>query len=629
MATAPLAVLVPVLAATLLAATSPVGRRPVAGVVGVLAALAAAVLCALTLGDTAGGVAVHWFGGWEPRAGVAVGIDFAVDGIGGGLALFVAVLGVAALVMCVEVIQVEDHLYDAIALLFIAAMIGFCLTGDLFNLFVFFELMSVCAYVLVGFEVRERAPLEGSLTFAVTNTIGSILLLFGIALLYGRTGALNLAQIGRVLARGPADGLVVVSYALVAGGLLIKAAAVPFHFWTADAYAVAPTPVGLLLGGAFSELGLFGLARVHWTVFHDVLAADEPRLRAILVTLGLLTAVLGAVMCPAQHHLKRMLAFATISHVGLFLVGLGLLTADGVAGAAIWIVGDGLVKAALFAMVGLLNDSFATVDERELHGRGRELRGAGVLFCLAALAVSSLPPFGPFLGKTLVEDAALKVGGYAWVPAVMVVVSALTGGALLRVGLRVYFGVGRPAPEDPHSAGAEAADEDEDEGDTPFARVPAFLWGPALALVAASLVWGIAPGLLNATGRAAERFVASGAYADAVLRGRPLPAVASRLHGPTATGYLYAATSVLGAVGVALAALAGARARAPRVGVRALAALRDLHSGRPGDYAAFAAAGVAVLGGLLAVAGGWRRRPRIPAPREPPHSPGEPAPATR
>jgi multicomponent Na+:H+ antiporter subunit D len=485
-------------------------------------------------------------------------------------------------------------------------MVGFCLTGDLFNLFVFFELMSVCAYVLVGYEIRARAPLEGSLTFAITNSIGSILLLFGIALLYGRTGALNLAQIGRTLAAGPADGLVVVSYALVAGGLLIKAAAVPFHFWTADAYAVAPTPVGLLLGGAFSELGLFGLARVHWTVFHDVLAADEPRLRAILVALGLLTALLGAVMCPAQHHLKRMLAFATISHVGLFLVALGLLTADGVAGAAIWIVGDGLVKAALFAMVGLLNNRFATVDERELHGRGRELRGAGILFCLAALAVSSLPPFGPFLGKTLVEDAALKVGGYAWVPALMVVVSALTGGALLRVGLRVYFGVGRPAPDDARWAGAEAGgdDDDEDEGDTPFARVPAFLWGPALALVAASLVWGIAPGLLGATGRAAERFVSSGAYADAVLRARALPAVASPLHGPTATGYLYAAASVLGAVGVALAALAGARDRAPRVGVRALTALRDLHSGRPGDYAAFAAAGVALLGGVLAVAVG-------------------------
>jgi multicomponent Na+:H+ antiporter subunit D len=598
---APLAVLVPMLAATLLAATSPVSRRRVAGIVGLVAALATAALCAATLVKVDGGTLVVWFGGWRPRAGAAVGIDFAVDPLGGAFALFVAVLGVAALVMCIEVIQVEDHLFDAIALVFIAAMVGFCLTGDLFNLFVFFELMSVCAYVLVGYEIRARAPLEGSLAFAITNSIGSILLLFGIALLYGRTGALNLAQIGRTLAEGPADGLVVVSYALLAGGLLVKAAAVPFHFWTADAYAVAPTPVGLLLGGAFSELGLFGLARVHWTVFHDVLAADEPRLRAILVGLGVLTALVGAVMCAAQHHLKRLLAFATIAHVGLFLAGIGLLDADGLAGAAVWIVGDGLVKAALFATVGLLNDRFATVEEAQLHGRGRELRWVGVLFCVGALAVASLPPFGPFLGKTLVEDAALKAG-YAWLPAVMVVVSALTGGALLRVGLRVFFGVGRPAPEDPHSAGTD--DDGADESEEPFANMPALLWGPALVLVAASLAWGLLPGVVDAAGRAAERFVASGAYAAAVLRGAPLPDVASPLHGPTATGYLYAAASVLGAVGVAAAALAGAREHAPRAGVRALEALRALHSGHPGDYAAFTAAGVAVLGGLLAIAVG-------------------------
>jgi multicomponent Na+:H+ antiporter subunit D len=599
---APLAVLVPVLAAAVLAATSPFARRRVAGIAAVAAAVATTALCVATLVQVRGGTIVVWFGGWTPRGGAAVGIDFAADPVGAAMAVFVSALGVAALVMCVELIQVEDHLFDAIALVFIAAMVGFCLTGDIFDLFVFFELMSVCAYVLVGYEIRQRAPLEGSLAFAITNSVGSILLLCGISLLYGRTGALNLAQMGRALAEGPADGLVVVAYALVAGGLLVKAAAVPFHFWTADAYAVAPTPVGLLLGGAFSELGLYGLARIHWTVFHDVLAPHEAEVRAILVGLGVLTAVVGAVMCCAQHHLKRMLAFATISHVGLFLVGIGLLSADGLAGAAVWIVGDGLVKAALFASVGILNDRFGTVQEAELQGRGRELRGIGVLFCLGALAVASLPPFGPFLGKTLVEDAALK-GGYAWVPAVMVVVSALTGGALLRVGLRVFFGRGRPAPEDPYSAGAEDERGGEDhEGEKSLARVPALLWVPAVALLAASLAWGLWPGLVDASGRAAERFVDTAAYAGAVLRGAPLPAVTSPLHGPGVTGSLYAAASVAGAVAVAVAALAGVRERAPRAGVRALDSLRALHSGRPGDYAAFAAAGVAVLGALLALA---------------------------
>jgi multicomponent Na+:H+ antiporter subunit D len=235
------------------------------------------------------------------------------------------------------------------------------------------------------------------------------------------------------------------------------------------------------------------------------------------------------------------------------------------------------------------------------------MRGVGVLFGVGALAVASLPPFGPFLGKTLVDDAALGAGGYDWVPAVMVAVSALTGGALLRVALRVFFGLGRPAPEDPHSAGAEpgAGDERaEDEAAQPAATVPVLLWGPALALLAASLAWGVWPGVLDSVGRAAERFVDGAAYADAVLRDSPPPAVTSPLHAPAAGGYAYAAASVVGAVAVAIAALAGVRDRAPGAGLRALEALRALHSGRPGDYAAWTAAGVALLGGLVALAVG-------------------------
>jgi multicomponent Na+:H+ antiporter subunit D len=600
MAIAPLTVLVPVLAATALAMTSPIARRREAGIVGIAAAVALAVLSAITLGKVGEGPLVVWFGGWEPRAGVAIGIDFAVDPLGGGFALFVAVLGVAAAIMCLELIHVEDHLFDAVALVFLAAMVGFCLTGDLFNLFVFFELMSVCAYVLVGYEIGARAPLEGSLTFAVTNSIGTVFLVFGIGLLYGRTGALNLAQIGRTLSQGPVDGLVVVSYALVVGGLLVKAAAVPFHFWTADAYAVAPTPIALLLSGAFSELGLFGLARVHWTVFADVLAPHEGQLRAILVGLGLLTGLVGAVMCVLQHHLKRLLAFATISHVGLFLVGVGLLESDGLAGAAVWVVGDGLVKASLFGVVGIVHHRCGTVEEADLHGRARMLWPLGVAFALGALAVATLPPSGPFLGKTLVEDAALKAGGYDWVPAIMLVVSALTGGALLRVAMRVFFGLGTPAPAD---RGAEGEDEDTpDERSDAEASSSPLLWAPTLALLAAGIGWGVVPGLTDAAGDAAARFVDTSGYARAVLAGETPTPIVSTLHGPTATGWLYASGSVVGAVVVALVALAGARTRAPAAGRRAVGALRALHSGRPGDYAAWTAFGVAVLGGLLALA---------------------------
>src|SRR4051812_20960669 len=265
-----LSLLVPVLAGGLLALTSPLERRGAAAALAVGAVVAAAVLLAVVLGRVGDGRLVVWWGDWAPRDHV-LGIDFAIDGVGAGLALFVAVLALPSLLMAGYGIRASAQLFFAATLVFVAAMIGFCLTGDLFDLFVFFELMSVAAYVLVGYEIRSRAPLEGALTFAVTNSVGAIVLLFGIGLVYGATGALNLAQIGRALGASGSSVLVCVAFAFIASGLLVKAAAVPFHFWTADAYGVAPTPVLILLAGVFSELGLYGLARVYWAAFQPAL----------------------------------------------------------------------------------------------------------------------------------------------------------------------------------------------------------------------------------------------------------------------------------------------------------------------------------------------------------------------
>jgi len=564
MTAAVLSVLVPLGAACALAGLAPFTHRR-AGWTPVLVMAAAAALAAIAL-HRATPRLDFVFGGWSPRVGVA----FAIDGIGGGLALFVAVLGVAALAVAAQSIAAESLAFDALMLVFIAAMTGFCLTGDLFNLFVFFELMSVSAYVLVGYEVRRRAALEGALTFAVTNSVGSILLLVGIALLYGETGALNLAQMGRAL--GAADALVEVAFALIACGLLVKAAVVPFHLWTADAYAVAPTPVCILLAGAFSELGLYGLARVYWTVFHGVLPSDE--VRAVLLTAGVLTAVLGAVMCAVQHHLKRMLAFATIAQVGLFLAGLGLLSAEAVAGTAIWVVADGLVKAGLFACVAVLQHRFGVLEVTDLHGRGS--RGVGVVFVLGALAIASLP----LSGKALVEEAA----GAPWLPLTMLLVTGLVAGTLLRAAGRIFWGLGEPPPHDP--AGDEPPDEEvrEREGGIRVLRVLAG------ALVLGGIAWGFVPGLRDSAGRAAAAFTDQRGYAAAMLGGHAPAVPHVELAPPAAAAYLYACGALVLALAVAAVGLwAGLRVPAP------IDALRRLHNGRPGDYVTWTVLGAAVL----------------------------------
>jgi multicomponent Na+:H+ antiporter subunit D len=608
----PLPVAVPLLVAAALVAAGPVVRRRVADATAIAAAAATTVLTALLLAHAADHPLVHWFGGWTPRGGMVLGIDFAVDAAGAALATLGSLLMTAALVFTWRYFETPGTLFHALMLVFLAAVLGFCLSGDLFNLFVFFELLSVAAYALAGYRTEDPGSLQGALNFAVTNSVGGILVLSGIALLYGRTGSLNLAEIGRALERGPVDGLVVVAFVLLLAGFFVKAAVVPFHFWLADAYAVAPAPVCILLAGVVSELGLYAAVRVYWTAFAGVLAPNAAGLRGVLLGAAALTALLGALMCYLQQHLARLLAFATVSHVGLTLVGIALLEPDGLAGALLYLVADGLVKAALFVCVGVVQYRFGTLDERALHGRGRGLATTFGLLLVGGLALAGLPPFGTFLGKTLMEDAASRAG-YAWVPWLFVIASAVSSAAVLRAGLGVFAGWGVPAGSratdpgrgQPEPEAPGGGSQPEPAGSRPHATMVA----PAAALLLVALALGLAPGLAGRAWSAAAAFSDHRGYAAAVLDGvTPRPPAAA---GP--------AVELLGALApaaltIALAAvLAAAPARrlrtkgrrrkvALRAVLRATLGLRRLHSGQVGDSIAWLVAGTAGLGALLTVA---------------------------
>src|SRR5437763_3075263 len=438
-----LPVFLPLFAAATLVALRRWMPRTVNDLLGTGVGVAVVTLSALLLAHTAHGHPfAYWMGGWRPSHSVAIGISLSVDPIGAGLATYMALLVTAALVYSSRYFEAADGLYHALMLLFLAAMAGFSLTGDLFNLAVFFELMGAVAYALTAYKIEEQGPIQGGINFAISNSVGAYAIFTGIALLYARTGALNMAQIGAALDHHHADPLVLVAMSLLFIGFLTKAAAVPVHFWLADAHAVAPAPVSVLFSGVMVELGVYAVARIYWTIFAGPLGPHVEELRAILTAFGTLTALWGAVMCFAQRHVKRLLAFSTISHVGMFLCGIGLLSAKGLAGVATYVVGHGLTKAALFMLSGVLLHRFATMDEFDLHGRGRELRPiVGAMFALGGLLLAAMPLTTTFFGKSLLDGGALE-GGYAWLPTVFVISSLLTGGAVLRVTGRVFLGWG-------------------------------------------------------------------------------------------------------------------------------------------------------------------------------------------
>ncbi|MYS43504.1 NADH-quinone oxidoreductase subunit D, partial [Streptomyces sp. SID5998] len=491
----PLLPAVPLLGAALLVAGGRWLPRPLAETFACLVAATTAALAALLLFHSTPPPA-EWAGGWFPKGGESVGIVMIGDGASLGMAALVSLLTLAALAYSWHYFDEppSGHAgsFPALMLLFQGGMCGFALAGDLFNAFVFFELMSVVAYALTGYRIDEAKAVQGALGFALVNSLGAYFMLMGIALLYARTGELAMAKIGQGLDQAAAghgpDALVLAGFVLFLTGLLVKAAAVPFQFWLPDAHAVAPTPVCMLLSGVMVELGVYGVWRVYGLVFSGpggVPAADATR---ALVVLGVLTAAVGSVMCWYQRHIKRLLAFSTIAHTGLFLVGVGVLRAQADEGTALYVLAHAGVKAALFACAGMLLDRYGSVDEFYLHGRARKLRGVGIMFAVGALALAGLPPFGTGLGKAVSEEA---VGGPLTV--LYVAASALTGAAVLRVAARVFLGLG-PRPEERDD---EERDEDKTSGsdEEPETRqrldhVPATMRTVPAVLLAAALAVG-------------------------------------------------------------------------------------------------------------------------------------------
>jgi multicomponent Na+:H+ antiporter subunit D len=601
-----LPVAVPLLAAAAITAAGPLlgRRRSALDAVAIAAAAATTVLLAVIMARTSGGDQVYWFAGFRPARGIAIGIDFAAGPLSAGLAALAGLLVTAAMTFSWRYFQRVATYYHALMLTFLAGMTGFCLTGDIFDLFVWFEVMGVSAYALTAYRPEERGPIQGALNFAVTNSVGAYLSLSGIGLIYGRTGALNMAQIGASIDRHPPDRLVVVAFLLVISGLLVKGAIVPFHFWLADAHAVAPTPLCVLLSGAMVELGLYGIARVYWSMFGQALG-HRAAVSHVLLALGLVTAAVGALYCFRERHIKRLLAFSTISHAGMFLTGFALLTPLGLAGEAAYVIGHGLVKAALFLCAGIVLHRLGSVNETRLHGRGKQLRVTGVTFTLAGLGLADLPPFATFLGKGWIETSAAAHGA-GWVAAVLMACTILAGGAVLRVAGGVFYGLGTPPSEDPDMA--RQADEETAETDAGRQHTPLTMVIPAVVLTALAIGVGLIARIGPVVQAAAVRFEDQVGYNATVLHGahiaHPVAPAAAEPAGITAADVLTGTGSALGALILALLALYWRRLPVLRRGLepgRGLAApITRFQSGVVNDYVTWTVVGMACLGGAFA-----------------------------
>lgn len=492
----PLLVPLATAAATILLARSPRATRA-ASFAGAAAFLAAAIaLLGATLDGT---ILVTQAGDWA----APFGISLVADRFAAAMVLVAALLLAAVVVSSVRGLDDARERAGYHPLLHVLSMgvSGAFLTGDLFNLYVWFEVMLMASFVLVSLG-GERAQLQGALKYVVLNLVSSALFLAGAGLLYGSVGTLNMADAAVALRELPEQGLpsVVASLFLLAFG--IKAAAFPLFFWLPASYHTPPMPVAALFAGLLTKVGVYALVRVLTLVFVRDAAFTGPLLLAVAAT-TMVTGVLGAM---AQGDVRRILSFHIVSQIGYMLMGLGLGTRLALAGTVFYVLHHIVVKANLFLVAGAIRrtgGSFSLDRLGSLLARSPLLAAA---FLVPAVSLAGLPPLSGFWAKYLLVRAGLEAGN-GTIVAVALAVSLLTLFSMSKIWAEAFW---KPVPA---GAGAEPAPLTAGER--------ASLLGPVFVLGAITVAIGLGAGVLyRFADAAAAQLLDPELYVRAVLGAR-------------------------------------------------------------------------------------------------------------
>ncbi|WP_250032807.1 Na+/H+ antiporter subunit D [Paractinoplanes maris] len=496
----PLPVVMPLLGAavTLLLRRHPNLQRTVSLVILAATLAVAVALLALTASGDPLIVAV---GGWAAPMGIVLVAD--------QLAALMLVVS-AAVTLCVLVYSIGQGMadqddavpvavYHPAYLILTAGVTNAFLAGDLFNLYVGFEILLAASYVLITIGATKSRIRDGT-TYVVVSLLSSLIFLTAIGLIYGATGTLNLAQLADRLDALP-DGLQLGLQSMLLLAFGIKAAVFPLSAWLPDSYPTAIAPVTAVFAGLLTKVGVYAIIRTQTLLFPDGPADD-----AILIA-ALLTMVVGILGAVAQSDIKRLLSFTLVSHIGYMLFGIGLASSAGLSGAIFYVVHHIVIQTTLFLAAGLVERRGGTTALEHLGGLARLAPLLGVLFFLPALNLAGIPPFSGFLGKLGLLQAGVANGGVlAWLlVSGGVITSLLTLYAIGRVWNLAFWRTPRPE--------TVAAD-----GAASVRVLPRLMVGATLALVVLGTGLTVVSGpLFDVTGQAAQELLDREPYIQAVF----------------------------------------------------------------------------------------------------------------
>ena len=447
----PLPVILPLLGAglTLILTRRPVLQRTVSTTVLAGVVVVAATLVYRTDRD---GPKVLWIGAWKEPLGIAL----VVDRLSALMLLVSSVVTLAVLVYSIGQGMTGDEratpltIYHPTFLVLAAGVSNAFLAGDLFNLFVSFEMLLFASYVLLtlgGTSARIRA---GTI-YVVVNVLSSMLFLISIAAVYSATGSLNLAQLAGRISDLPVP-LALVIQLLLLTTFSIKAAVFPLSFWLPDSYPTAPAPVTAVFAGLLTKVGVYAIIRTQTLLF------PESPLTDLLLWAALLTLVIGILGAVAQTDIKRMLSFTLVSHIGYMIFGISLGTKVGYSGAIFYVVHHITIQTTLFLVLGLVERRGGSTSLIRLGGLARLAPLLGVLFFVPAMNLAGIPPMSGFLGKVALAGAGLRVGtplAYAVVAASMLT-SLLTLYAVAKTWNLAFW----RTPEEAHEMARDLSDLD-------------------------------------------------------------------------------------------------------------------------------------------------------------------------
>lgn len=474
--------------------------QKVLGVVGAFLLLSVAITLLVTVRRD--GILVLNVGSWP----APFGITLVADLLSSIMVLLASTMAVAVSLYALDSVD-DDRVDFGFYPLFHLLLMGVCgafLTGDIFNLYVWFEVMLIASFVLLTLG-GEQAQLEGAIKYVTLNLISSAVFLAAIGVLYAATGTLNMADLALKMRNFHDQDIVSVLAMLFLIAFGTKAAAFPLFFWLPASYHTPPVAVSAIFAGLLTKVGVYALIRAFTLLF----VSDTQFTHTLLLIIAGLTMVTGVLGAMAQTEIRRILSFHIVSQIGYMLMGLALFTPLALAGSVFYIIHHIVVKTNLFLIGGIVEQRFGTGRLKDIGGLFRSAPVLAALFFVSAMSLAGIPPLSGFFAKLTLIRAALDAERYAIVVTALVV-SLLTMFSMTKIWSEAFW---KAAPNDIARPDRESR--------SMTRRERGLLYAPTIALVAITIGIGVMAGAVTDISiAAAEQLLNPDLYIDAVLPGK-------------------------------------------------------------------------------------------------------------